>query len=250
MNARKNIIDTVLSDCPEQTIADVRIGLGYTAVMLDNGRVGVAYTFHRDIQGGCDVFKGKGSLIGRKAPDLVSLLSSSDKIETALALATVNALINTKNESETTGDVLEQIDFDPNDHVGMVGNFAPILGMLKKKCAKLSIFEKIDFPTGNILPEKEIPHILPDCHVAIISSTTLINGTLDNILGSTSGCRQVIMLGASTPLLPEAFTATPVTLLSGVVVMDPSKILAIVSQGGGMRAFKHCITKVNRHVPA
>ena len=30
---------------PEQRIADVRIGLGYTAVMLEDGNVGVAYTF-------------------------------------------------------------------------------------------------------------------------------------------------------------------------------------------------------------
>ena len=132
--------------------------------------------------------------------------------------------------------------------MGMVGNFAPMLGMLRQKCARLSIFEKIEFPAGNILPEKEIPNILPECQIAIISSTTIINGTIDKILESTSRCREVIMLGASTPLLPIAFRRTPVTLLSGIVVTNPDQMLAIVSQGGGMRSFKHAITKVNRHV--
>ena len=248
MNIRQKIIDTVLCDSPNLTIADVRIGLGYTAVMIEDGRVGVAYTFHRDIQGGCDVFKGKGPLIGMKTLDMVPLLSSSDKIETALALATVNASINTIDNGAKAGDTLEQIPINPSDHVGMVGNFAPIVGMLRKKCARLSIFEKIEFASGNILPEKEIPNILPDCQIAIISSTTIINGTIDKVLESASGCREVIMLGASTPLLPKAFSATPVTLLSGIVVTKPHEILAVVSQGAGMRSFRNFITKANQHV--
>ena len=248
MNISEKIISTVVTDNPDHTIADVRIGLGYTAVMLDDDRVGVAYTFHRDIQGGCDVFKGKKTLIGMKASDVVSFLSDSDKIKTALALATVNAITNTEDDSVTTGDVLEQIRIEPSDHVGMVGNFAPIVGMLRKKSAKLSIFEKIEFPTDHILPEKEIPDVLPHCQIAIISSTTIINGTLDQILESVSGCREVIMLGASTPLLPQVFKTSPVTLLSGITVKNPSEILAIVSQGGGMRAFKDCIAKINQPV--
>jgi len=36
-----------MSSCEEQCIADVRIGLGYTAVMLDNDSVGLAYTLPR-----------------------------------------------------------------------------------------------------------------------------------------------------------------------------------------------------------
>ena len=39
-------------------IADVRIGLGYTAAMLTDNRVGVAYTFRKEARGGCSVFHG------------------------------------------------------------------------------------------------------------------------------------------------------------------------------------------------
>ena len=53
------------------TVADVRIGLGYTAVKLAGGRTGVAYTFRDQAQGGCSVFNGIRPLSGRAAADLL-----------------------------------------------------------------------------------------------------------------------------------------------------------------------------------
>jgi uncharacterized protein (DUF4213/DUF364 family) len=248
MNVREKIIKAVLPEAGKYTVTDVRIGLGYTAVQLNTGQVGLAFTFHKDIKGGCDVLKGMGSLIGRRASDMISHLDSPDKIKTALALATVNALPNSNDKTLIPGNALKQIPMDPSDHVGMVGHFVPVVALVREKCASLTIFERIDFPTGNLLPDKEIPNILPDCQVALISSTTIINGTLDAILDAAANCREVVLLGASTPLLARAFDNTPVTLLSGVVVNQPAEILSMVSQGGGMGSFKNYITKVNQRV--
>jgi len=38
---------------------------------------------------------------------------------------------------------------------------------------------------------------------------------------------------------------TPVTILSGVVVLDPAEILRRVSEGGGTRSFKGHVRKLN-----
>ena len=57
------------------------------------------------------------------------------------------------------------------------------------------------------------------------------------------------MLGASTPLMPEVFAGTNVTLLSGVVVSDPGAVLRVVSEGGGMRLFGPHIRKVSLRTP-
>ena len=59
----------------------------------------------------------------------------------------------------------------------------------------------------------------------------------------------MVLLGASTPLIQEAFQGTPVTMLSGILVPDPEKILKIVSCAGGMQVFKSLIQKVNLPVP-
>lgn len=42
----------LVSSAAEQRLADVRIGLGYTAVMLEDGNVGVAYTFRESAAAG------------------------------------------------------------------------------------------------------------------------------------------------------------------------------------------------------
>jgi len=81
--------------------------------------------------------------------------------------------------------------------------------------------------------------------VAVITSTSILNHTVDAILNAARTCREVVLLGASTPILPEVFTDTPVKILSGVVVTDTEKIMRIVSEGGGMRLFKNYIRKVN-----
>jgi uncharacterized protein (DUF4213/DUF364 family) len=69
----------------------------------------------------------------------------------------------------------------------------------------------------------------------IISATTLINETFDEIVAHTMSAREVILLGPSTPLLPEAFEGTPLTYLAGIQIIDRRKTLAIVSEGGGTR---------------
>ena len=91
----------------------------------------------------------------------------------------------------------------------------------------------------------EAEHLLPQCQVALLTSTAIINQTADHLLALAGGCREIIFLGASTPLIPEVFEGTGVTLLSGVTVLAPEAILQIVSEGGGMRFFKSSIEKVN-----
>jgi uncharacterized protein (DUF4213/DUF364 family) len=229
----------------DERVADVRIGLGYTAVQLADGSTGVALTFTRDAGGGCTVFKGLRPLVGRPAGELLDLLPSADPIEAAVGLACANALANRPSEEFVDGDVLDRLDLSSNDHVGMVGNFGPLVGPVRKKARRLTIFEQIEEPTGNLRPAAEATRVLPECQVALITATTIINHSVDELLAASGSCRTVVVLGASTPLLPEVFTGTPVSLISGVVVTDPEALLRVVSEGGGMRFFKPHIRKVN-----
>ena len=248
MNVGQKIKESSLLLAGDTTVIDVRIGLGYTAVLLDNGQVGVAYTFHRDSVGGCSVFKGLRPLAGRKAAKLLHMLDSVDKIESAVALATSNALSNTLKQDFVEGDTLEHLKFHPDDNVGMVGYFGPLIPALQKRTSSLKIFEQNDRQKGELLPEEEICKQLPHCQVALITATSILNHTIEAILDAAQSCREVVLLGASTPLIPKVFKGTPITVLSGVVVTRPEKIIRIVSEGGGMRFFKHNIQKVNRRL--
>jgi uncharacterized protein (DUF4213/DUF364 family) len=140
----------------EFRVAEARIGPGYTAVVLEDGRTGVAYTFRDGLPDGCSVFRGLRPLAGRSAVELLALLESN---------------------------------------------------------------------------------------VALVTSASIINRTVDGLLDAASSCREVALLGASTPLLPQVF-AGRVTLLSGVVVDDSRGVLQVVSEGGGMRQFGPYVRKV------
>ena len=230
-------------------VADVRIGLGYTAVMLDSGSAGLAYTFLDEAGGGCSVYRNIRPLAGRPAEDLLRLFTAGGRIEAALALATANALFNRPERTHRPGDILQHLRIGPEDSVGMVGHFGPLVPIIRKQAAALHIFEQIELPQGGLLPVAAAEDLLPCCQVALLTSTSLINDTADHLLELAGNCREVVFLGASTPLCAEVFQDTGVTLLSGVTVVDPGAILQIVSEGGGMRFFKDAIDKVNRVLP-
>lgn len=229
----------------EQPVTDVRIGLGYTAVELASGHVGVAYTFRDATQGCCCAFQSTHPLSGRPASELATLLKSTDPIQAAVGLACVNALANGVDERFCEGDILGHLELDPDDHVGMVGHFEPLVAGLKARVGSLTIFDRKASPDNNIRPADEALETLPRCQVALITATTIINHSIDGLLASADSCREVAIIGASTPMLPGAFSAANVTLLSGVVVQEPKEVLRVVSEAGGMRQFKPYVRKVN-----
>jgi uncharacterized protein (DUF4213/DUF364 family) len=230
------------------SVADVRIGLGYTAVRLNTDQVGVAYTFHRDLSAGCTVFKGLRPLTGRRASELIDLLDTPDPIASAVALATSNALTNVPAKDSLPGDILDHLNLLESDRVGMVGHFAPLVPVLRNRVTSLTIFEQVGHGVNHILPEGEAFSQLPKCQVAIITATSIINHTVDDLLNAAQACREVALLGSSTPLVPEIFAGTPVTLLSGMTVKRPLEIMRIVSEAGGTRLFKNHVDKVNQKI--
>lgn len=230
-----------------RSVADVRIGLTYTAVVLDDGGFGLALTFLDGWERGCQAFGERESLIGRPAGALLEWLSSRIPVEAALGLACANALFNRPAPAQLAGDVLEQAGLRESDRVVMVGHFRPIEKRLRARVAELAIFERRR-PDPGVQSADEVFSALPQADVALITSTALLNHTLDPILQAAAGCRQVVLLGASTPLAPAAFSDTPVSLLSGVVVREPEAVLQTVSQAGGMSVFKPYVDKVNQLV--
>jgi uncharacterized protein (DUF4213/DUF364 family) len=232
----------------EQRLVDVRIGLGYTAVLLEDGRAGVAYTFHEEAAPGCAVFRGRRPLAGRSTGDVLRYLGSSEPVESGLGLAVANALTNRPGPGQQEGDILEILPVRPEDRVGMVGYFGPLVVPLEKRVSELVIFERNAARSERLLPAEEALEKLPSCDVAIVTSTALILGDPDGLLEASSGCREVALVGASTPLAPEVFASRAVTLLSGVIVKDAAGVLQIVSEGGGMGFFGQRVKKVNIRV--
>lgn len=238
-------LSTVLAPGVQDRVARVVVGLGYTAARLEDGRAGVAYTFRDQAQGSCAAFRGKRPLAGQAAAELLALAASRDPVEAAVGLAVANALIAPGPAQAAAGDVLENLALESTDTVGMVGYFGPLVPELRRRVKRLAIFERVDLPQGDILPQERALELLPQCQVALISATTLLNQTLEPLLAACPACREVVLLGPSTPLCPEVFQDTPVTMLSGMVVRDAPALLQVVAEAGGTRQFSHLVDKKN-----
>ena len=240
------VCDALRPAAAGHTVADVRIGLGYTGALLDNGRCGLAYTFRQDTGPGCCVLTEAGSLSGKPATELAEGAHARNLIVAAVGLATLNALAPPAPES--AGDILDILSVGPADAVGMVGFFGPLVEPLKRMAKTLHIIEQREDLGPRVLPQGSSPHVLPDCQVVIITGTALLNRTLDGILDSCRGAREIAILGPSTPLLPEVFAARGVTLLSGIEVIDSRRALRVISEGGGTRQLLDAIRKVSLRI--
>jgi len=93
-----------------------------------------------------------------------------------------------------------------------------------------------------------MPYYLPRAKVILITSVTLLNQTLEDLFPFCQKAREVVLLGASTTLLPEVFQFTPITLLSGVRVRNPDFVFRQVAQAKGFPSLKEGIEKVNLRV--
>jgi uncharacterized protein len=235
----------LLAQVPEQRLADVRIGLGYTGVMLEDGNVGVAYTFRENAGAGCSVFMGRRPLTGRTTTEILEYLGCEIGVESTVGLAVVNALANQSAPDMREGDILELLPLRSEDRVGMVGYFGPLVAPLEERVRELVIFERNAARSEQVLSAEDALEQLPQCDVALITSTALVLGDLDRLLEAATDCREVALVGASTPLASAVFKPRGVTLLSGITVTDGPGIPQVVSEGGGMRFFGKRIRKVN-----
>lgn len=248
MTLYDRLLEVTLPLARGKVVKRLCIGLGYTAVEISGGQVGLAYTL---FEPGCCELLPKELTFWEKPADLVLRgLLSSHSLETTIALATVNALLNNRELSFLYGDTLSVISPKSEDEVAMVGYFEPLARKLSGRVKALWIFEKGERHGPGLLSEAEMPEYLPRASLVFITSVTLINRTLEDILDQIKRAREVVLLGASTPLAPEVFRFTPVTLLSGVRVRQKEKerIFRLVAEAKGFPSLKEGLEKVNFRV--
>ena len=235
------IIDDLLQETrgalAEREVVDVRIGLGYTAVVLDDGGCGLAGTVVEGSEWRCTLLSEAGKLIGRPALQAAQMALSQNLVASGVGIATINAVLN--RGGEASPDVLDVLPVD-GAKVGMVGMFEPYVHRLRQRAAELHIFERRPV-SPEVLPAGEAERILPECNVVILTSVTLVNKTLDHLLQSARG--EVALLGPTTPL-SAVFATYGVSHLFGVVVEDVGRLGAIVSQAGGTKRFGSAVRKV------
>lgn len=225
-----------LKEFKDVKVQKLIIGLGYTIAVTEIG-LGFSYTLitRKD---SCTVNHNAGKISGQKIGNALEVLSDyqSNIISRTVLIALHNAVIDFDKISNAGKDAIELMNINPNDSVYMVGYFEPLVPVIKAKCPKFKIIEERMGSTTGSIPDDEW-----DSTVNIITSTSLINGSFDDISHKCRKARVNCLIGPSTPLAPEIFKNKNIHFLAGLKPLDHEKIIEAVSEGGGTKIFnKHC----------
>lgn len=263
-----------------ETIADIRavlgddldrinveravVGLFFTGVKLNTGVTGACATPLRSIPeavccpSSAMAMPFPGKLRGRPVRELLKETASTHGIRRAVGIATMNALAEMcwrrrpapAVELRSGVDAYDAAEIQPGEQVVVVGAFVPFLKALKRAGQRFTVLE-MDPATlkGDELPyfrpAEDAPRVVPGADVVLITGTTLLNDTLENLLALCRSSARVVMVGPTVGLLPDPFLRRGVDVLGSVRVTDPDAFLGVLAEGGsGYHFFGHSAEKV------
>ena len=233
------------------TVERAVIGLFFTGVKLDNGIAGACATPIKTIPeavccpSSAMAMPFPGKLKGRPAFDLAREALGDNGIRRAVGIAAMNALADTcwrrrphpETELRTGIDAFDATEIRTGDKVVVVGAFVPFLRELKRRRQPFLVLEQ---DPATLKPEElpffrpaeEAATVVPEADVLLITGTTLLNDTLEDILGWAKPSARVTMVGPTVSLLPDAFLRRGADILGTVRITDPDAFLDALAEGG------------------
>ena len=229
----KEILSTLEFD---YEVSDIRTCVYWTAVT--SFRCGLASSMATSIPPSEErQVISAGTLLPTGAKALAQLSLSSQILEASIGIAAINSMIPIDESSAFDLNAEEEIRCrGEGKRIAVIGHF-PFVKALRTKAKELWTFELPGRSRPGDLTGDDIEAFLPQAEVIAVTSTTLINHTLGNILNHMAPDAYKIMLGPSTPLSPVLFDYG-FDALSGSIVVDPSQALNCISQGANFRQVK------------
>lgn len=217
----------------EVTVSCVSIGLSYTAVTTEAGGIGIALTY-LEARYCCSLNRYYRDYEGERASELLREIKSPDPVHRSMGLALVNAL-NYYMALQLPEDLHNKILFDTLEicrgtRVAMVGFFRPLMNHLNN-CGAL--VEVLDDSQGIGNRANFYSKLKDWAEVLLLTSTSILNLSTEDILGRIGVGVRVAMLGPSTPMVGDAFRHLPVHMLAGTVPLDQGAVLKAVRHGAG-----------------
>ncbi|MBI9048362.1 MAG: DUF364 domain-containing protein [Anaerolineaceae bacterium] len=227
------IIEDVLSTLTDAKVNDVRIGLHWTAVVVEkHGKhaCGLASTVnnthHRE---GIPDVESAGDLCSLSALQLADFALSSSNIKSSIGIAAMNALIEPKPTQWQEINAEQVLAKEGNGkNIAVIGSF-PFVNRLKDKVNKIYVFD-LNPAEGEFGPEAAAK-ILPDMDVIAITGMTLVNKTLDDLLPYCNPGAVKMMLGPST-FLSDMMFDYGFDLVSGAYVDKIVPVIQTMCEGG------------------
>ncbi len=218
----EKVLESAIPYLENRTIRDGVLGLSLIGIELDNEDIGLSYMLRDRLPPGCSSFGFAQEIIGANALEVAKLaVEGKDDAQRGVGVAVLTA---GSNQLDIPDEDLSHphfgLNIDSKDTIGMIGFIPPVAKRFSEVAREVIVFDKGISHSGGrdlsmIHPMDQQKELLPKCDVVIISGTTMINGTIDQLLDWCDNAREIVMVGSSTPMYPEAFRGTKVTILAG-----------------------------------
>ncbi|MEZ5449685.1 MAG: DUF364 domain-containing protein [Thiolinea sp.] len=206
-------------------------------VMLDSGAIGAFYVSLDDTL----------PQLWQQFPDpaqvrlplelLLDRLLKTDLPSRALGLGAYNAL--SQHLMQQAGYQPAQrrhqagVEATPASTIGMVGYFGPLVERLLAQGNRVRVLEKLPerIPEREQLEAVDTAAALADCTQVICTASTLVNGTLDDILQACREVPEFVLTGPSAGGLPDALFARGIHRVGATRFADPQRLLDTLNGG-------------------
>jgi uncharacterized protein len=269
-------IDAILGrDLDTICVERVVVGLFFTGVKLENGAAGACATPLKTIPeavccpSSAMAMPFSGKLRGRQAAELAREALSSHGVRRAVGIAAVNALAECCWQRRPhpgvmlySGiDAFDAADIQPGERVVVVGAFVPFLKELKRRRQSFLVLEQ---DAATLKPEElaffrpaaAAGDVVPQADVVLITGSTLVNATLEDLLALAGPQTRVVIVGPTVGMLPDAFLARGADILGCVRIVNSDAFLDLLAEGGsgyhffGRSAEKIVLARRSAAIPA
>jgi uncharacterized protein len=238
------------------TVERAVVGVFFTGVKLDNGIAGACATPIETVRetfccasavaGG----RSPGTMRGAAAFALAREALDPNGLGRGLGIAALNALADTcwRRRPHPEAELLVGVDaFDATeirsaDKVVVVGAFVPFLRALKQRRQPFIVLEENpaslkpdEMPFFR--PAEEARSVISEADVVLITGSTLVNDTLENLLALAKPSARVTLVGPTVGLLPDAPLCRGAQVLGSVRITEPDAFLDVLAEGGGAPDF-------------
>ena len=201
---------------------DAEFGL----LTLDDGSAGLYYAWLGDTQRHMASRYPADTLVGRDALELAMTFRRGDDAARSLAVAALNALTASFWRARAYMPPPATDSFGlrlkPAGKLGMVGNFPSLIRQARAQGIAVTVLErKAHMVTHEAGLEITLdPTALAGCDQIICTAATLLNDTLDEVLGYCAPDAEVAVVGPTAGVLPEPLFARGVAVVGGTLILD------------------------------
>lgn len=224
----------------------------FGVVSLADGSAGLFYAWLGDSQAGLGTQFAKHSFTAMPAMELVRYYAGADDNTRSLGLAAINAVSQhvfrrSGFSLDTRTDSMAQLSFANGDRVGMIGFFPSLVERLCKRGIEVIVVEK----KAHMVRHEGLLEVTLDgerlrsCNKILCTGATLINDSLDEMLGFCADAERLAMIGPTASCLPDVLFQRGVDVVGGALVKDLPELLArqAAGQSFGDSVAKYSIRK-------